>query len=391
MAISRFAFFAAAAIGSGVVACQLLVGVNDEGGATRGDAATNVGQKPVDEAGPTEPTCNPVHPPDRKADMGDGGGGPSYMFAVRSFLLGPHGQSAVGYDLDDRCTGDPTVTPSDSPCTPYAPLDTVTDKPHGLDNAFGKMLEDSPIDTDAGADPGAINLNKEVKGGRLSVLINLVDYNGEADDDYVTAAIATSHQLSSIGCDPDASISVDSGAKLSPQWDGCDTWSYAPGTPVIEGTGGVVVPADVWKGYVVDHTLVAPVETLSFNLGGKMFSLKDAVLTGQLEGSGSKLQLTHALFTGRVEASELVGFASRFELNGEIICEAPKNAGMLPVIKRRVCDARDIPLRKADDGKGQKCNAVSFALGFDAEQARMGREGPAPPDACPTLDTACAD
>lgn len=391
MAISRFAFLAAAGITSSLVACQFLVGVEDESGAMRGDGGDTVNQKPVDDAGaePTGPTCHPVHPPGPGTNPADGGGGPSYMFAVRAFKLRPHGEPAIGYDLDDRCTGDTSVTPSDSPCTPYAPLSTVTDDPNGLDNAFGRMLEDSPLDTDAGADPGAGNLEKEIEGGRLTVLVHLVGYNGEANDDYVTAALATSNQLSSTGCDDTTLETADSGAKLTPKWDGCDTWSYAPGTAVIEGKGGIKVPADVWQGYVVDHTLVVPMKTLQFGLGARIFTLVDATLTGTLEGTGAGLHLTRALFSGRIDADELISVLSRFELNGEAICEGGNS--FVTVIQRRVCDARDLPLHKADDGNGSKCNAVSFTLGFDAEQARMGFEGPAAPEPCPDLDATCTE
>jgi hypothetical protein len=58
-------------------------------------------------------------------------------------------------------------------------------------------------------------------------------------------------------------------------------------------------------------------------------------------------------------------------------------------IRVNICASIDLPLHSADDGANTSCNAVSFALGFDADPALIGEDVPVTPRVCPDLDASC--
>lgn len=220
-------------------------------------------------------------------------------------------------------------------------------------------------------------------------------YNGLPDDDEVRlAVIASSGLQSNTGCRdaaPDtgaADAASDTGApvEIQPRWDGCDDWSYLPDTPIING-----VPNLTSKGYVRGGVLVVHSAALELDLGVIDFRMNDAVATATIvpRDGGAGFALVDAVVTGRSLASDLVATSARSSTNHAHLCD-DKNKALMEVVRRQLCDGRDLPLRAVDDGRGKKCEALSVAVGFEALPAKLGSPGDViDATACAEFDAAC--
>jgi len=362
---------------SALAACQLIVGVNDEEGLLRPDAAT---ADVVDDIIVPEDPCKKLHPPlPPTADkIPADAGAQNYVLGVRRFYARKNGE-VMGYDLDGRCTGIPGSTTSDPPCTSSKGI--MADADGGIDNALLTISESFAAfnGTNAGSDLVGDLVNKQIDLGAFTNLIGLFGYNGLSNDDEITVHIVPATGLSSVGCDggtlPEA----------GPQWDGCDTWAHSPGK-IVDGKDPVWTGAI--KGYVADDVLVVQAQDLTFGLIGNELNTSDGMLTARIvrDGSGS-IRMTDAVVAGRTPANELLSIVQLLELNGTRICESGQFLGLL---RDSVCRARDLPLTQKEDGRGLSCGAISFAFGFEAEPVRLGTAGMLPDVTCDAGMT-CSD
>lgn len=367
-----FGFLTAASL----AACQLIVGVKDEDGFLRPDAAATADA--VDEDAPADDPCKkygPPPPPEAGTVPADPGG-QSSVFAVRKFYIRPRGSTIMGYDLDGRCTGSQGSTTSESPCRP--PGKILADGDGGVDNALAALTDKFAIMSDAGDLLGDL-ANEQVDLGKATNIIGLFDYNGLPNDDDVSAQVAMGLGLSSTGCD-DEVLNDDGG--LTPRWDGCDVWAHAPGQ-IIDG------PQPVWqtaKGYVADGVLVVRTERMKLGLIYGEITAEDCVLTARIEGTEGAYRLVDGIFAGRVSAANVVEIVRLMDLNGVLVC---KDEARFSLLRGMICGVRDLPLHRADDGRGLACEAVSFAFGFEAEKARLGNAGTFPTPDCISQDVTC--
>ena len=356
----------AAVLGSALVACQLLIGIEDEGVNRPADAAT------FDDAAEVDP-CVKLHPPSKPVDVPPNGESLDYSFAIRRFRVRPRGEPPLGFDLDDRCTGDLRSTTNDSPCRP---TNEAKDDDGGVDNAFGRIVDLLSLGFDGGTDVTGDAISDNVANGLFTQLVLLYDYNGTANDDAVRVALVES-QLITGGCTPDAD-----GGKPTPKWDGCDTWGYLAGTPTF---GNQLATADGW---VTDDVLVVKLGTIQFGLGIASFKLQEAILKARLVHDGGAVRLSEGVVAGRADVTSLFATAAHLSLNDktDLICN---NAPTLDFVRKATCDAPDLPHAKADDGTDEACDAVSFAIGFEAERAKIGAERPRAPDQCDASALSC--
>ncbi len=377
----------AALLGPTLVACQLLVGINDEGVA-RPDAALASPDAGLDVA--FDDPCKKLHPPPRPNDseLPTQPDRPRLAFGIRTVRLRPNGM-VIGYDLDDRCTGDTTSTTSGAPCRSLKLPGGPADDPFGVDNAFAKEVVANIFFKEGVDDPLAVRLTSQISDGQRTVLVVLSDYNGEKNDGEVHLGLVPSEGLQSVGCDGGvpADAGADAGA-LVPKWDGCDQWSYVPGTVV-----GGVAPSQVSAGYVKDNVLVIDWRALDLDLafGEVHFPLHEALLTATIASertaNGITFALQEGIVTGRVGSADLINAAGRFYRS--VVCGQP---GIAVLLSQYACNARDLPLLRSDDGRDTTCNAVSFSLGFEASPARLGTEGVPPQSGeCAGLDTRCPE
>lgn len=281
----------------------------------------------------------------------------------------------MGYDLDGRCTGNDASTTSDSPCRRSGP--PVIDADGGVDNALGASLDDFNFFGDSD-DPLGEAANTNVDRGSFTNLVALFRYNGLANDGDVSVQIAASGALLSAGCDGGP-------REQGPQWDGCDLWSHS--TDLIVDRQKDQRP--FWqtkKGYVVDDVLVLVSDDAKIGLGFGEFAISGAILTARIERSdGGSLRLTDGVIAGRAKASAVIDAVRFLEFGGAICNDDVK----FKLLRNTVCGACDLPARPADDGRGLECDAVSLALGFEAEKAEVGSKLPLPDASCPEQDLTC--
>jgi hypothetical protein len=378
-----------------ISACQLIVGVD-----------------PLDAADVHVPCPSALRPPPGPPPCDAGTPGceddtPSLAFALTSVFLHQPDGGAIGYDLDDRCTG-PDAT--DVPCvvSPRAgefPISFV-DEPYGVDNLFGQitgLVRDfgAPSKSDLVTESAVKNINS----GRFTELVFMMGYNGTPDDPRVDVSLVTSALLVANTCDAGYDPGVRPRVGMKPAGDGCDLWSWASGLPRVDDGG--VTQTGVPKGpearpsrpgYVKGDVLFVPLGLWSFSLGrGTTVRLEGAVMRATIVRDSGVVRLTDGLIAGRANVEDLIKAAGETDQAGTPICTAP----VFDTVKQILCNAPDLPASATDDGRGKACTHVSFAVGFTAtEVKRVGPEisvelakfydlGDAS-DPCATLDAGCS-
>ncbi len=355
-----------------LAACQLIVGVDDEAGVPR-PVTTEAGS--VD-AGPVDPCRKHVPPPrsevpapDDKLDL---------VFAVRQFVAQPS-QGTLGYDLDGRCTGIDGSTTADPPCVGPSPS---RDADGGVDNGIAKVLETFKVFSNTD-DPVGQAATNNIAGGVFTNLIGVFGYNGQKNDPSVQVQVVVSVGLRSVGCD--GGTTDGGGERLKPQWDGCDTWNHTPDA-IKDGANPVWL--QVREGYVADDTLVVQIPESKIGIFIGEFAVYDGAMTARIErdANGRVIGLRNGVFAGRASASDMLRVVQFLNFNRTVVCEDPI---AFQAIKDALCKGRDIPIHREDDGKGQRCDGVSVAFGFEADPARVGIAEPVPDASCPVRDTSC--
>ena len=356
--ITRRGFFVAPLGALALAACQLLVGVTDPDSVARPDGGAEHGG-PVDRCAKRRPPARPLV----TSEAPDAGGG-DYVFAVQRLS----GTAPNTYDLDDRCTGIDASTTADPPCSTSGP--PVLDEPGGGDNALGAGLKRLLLQ--GSRDAVGERSTASIAAGRLTSLIGVFRYSGLPNDPEVRVQVVPSGGLESIGCEGEDAGSAPAG----PRWDGCDRWTHTPGA-ITGRFWSATQPA-----YVVDDVLVFPArdEFKVAVLAGEA-PVHGAVMTARIvrDAQGVVVGLTDGILAGRFAARDVLSASLGFEALGSPVCRTQL---VVDALLETVCDARDVPLRPADDGKGLACDAVSFAFGFDAHVVTLGSERAMPAPDC---------
>ncbi len=369
----RAAFVAAGLATTALLACQLIVGVDEEIGVRPIEAgAADANDASTDDAVPAAP-CVALHPPPPPAS-GSGGTGVRF-FAARTFRMRPRGAPAIGYDLDGRCTNLSGSAFTEAPCS--SDID-ASDDDGGVDNAFGRLLDDAHLFSDAG-DPAGESFTMLAEAGEHTLVIQLVGWNGEPDDPLVKVSIVPATAFAGSGCDG----GLDDGGP--PRWNGCDVWDMAEGTPYAHDPG---VVGGSFDGYVTGGMLVASDRSNAHEIGlGTSAKLHEAIVTAKIVEDNGRYQLRDTVIAGRIPAGTLLDFMNRIETQGGALCQRP---GAPAFLKGLVCVQRDLTLSSTSDGTGKACDAMSFAIAFDAFEARLsGKATTRPPDKCEGVDTTC--
>lgn len=381
-----------AAVSAGAAAaCQTILGIDDIDGVPR--VGTNGRDGGTDSSASPPEGCFLRHPVDRPPNGntdGKTGDGNVLVFALRTVGFVPD-SGVYGYDLDDHCTGDPSSSSrSKSSCVSLVPSVAIpNDDPEGVDNQFPRLVRLFPTQG-AANDVFASSLNEQIAKGLHGAVFVVRNYNGEEDDDDVKVAIVASEGLESANCAAPTDAGED-GAPLKPTWDGCDTWTYVPGTVMLQK-----LPASNYTGYVRGRMLVIQPRSatisqdLTFPFSQLSLRLYDGILTARFverTGGDGGTSLQMGTLAGRVKADELLELAGGFEYKeGKRFCQ---DAIALGLIKESLCKGRDInAARILDETETAPCDSISLGIGFTAEPANLGGEGNAPIDAgCQTKAT----
>jgi hypothetical protein len=326
----------------------------------------------VDAAPPeaAPPSCPEVFPPAKpSADDPSDAGSQAFVAALHTLDLGISTDGGApplfGYDLDQVYTCCDGGAPS---CTPPV-VATHCDEVGGRDNSGGELIANLAL-----LDPAQFNSNtisQRLETGVYSIILQISDYNGQANDTQVVAALYGSDGLEA---DPEA-------APPTAKWDGTDVWTIDESF-VLDGIDASPILPNHYDAhaYVSGGTLVMqvnfPLSLGTSGTGNITISLSGGVLSAQIEPvAGGGYKLGSGQVSGRWTASSVLTAAQGLTLGGSTICPG---SSLYTNIKQQICAAADIMTDPTKDNKGATCDALSVAFGFTADPAVMGAVVPSP-------------
>jgi hypothetical protein len=324
------------------------------------------------EAAPDVATaCPEVFPPVKPAaDDPSDAGDQTLALALHTIDLGFGADSGApptyGYDMDHvytDCEGGPES------CTAAVAGATHPDEIGGRDNSGGQLLY-----TLSSFDPGLFNsstISERLQAGTYSLLVQLLHYNGTANDTQVTAALYTSDGIQAVG---------DAAAPPA-KWDGTDVWSidsasvlFADASPVVGNFSDSA--AYVSNGIFVMHVNF-PISLGTSATGGITVNLTGGVITGQLVPMGNgTYSLTDGLISGRWNVPGMLAAIQALAILTTPLCQGTT---LYENIKSQICQYADIMTSSTDDLTGKTCDALSLAFAFTADPANFGNVITTPP------------
>jgi hypothetical protein len=362
----RRRFVATASLGLGLAACQLFVNLDEVEGVERSDASTPLdgskGDAAVIGACPLE---LPPKPPD------DPGGATLdakevLYFVARSYAVLPKMALPPGFNLDGRCTTEDPATAACMRPTNGAP---AVDFEKGLDNGFSRVVEKSAALSD---DFAGNLLTANASKGFFSIIVQLTNYNGLANDSEVDVAFIS-------GSDPCPTGGGSECPGYNPAFEPfADTWRPFETTTFTEGTSLAIAT----KAYVSNRVLVlrpADSETIGFTLnGGATLNLRRTTVTAFIEKTETGYSMKNVVVGGIVPVQNVLDFTNNLKIDKEkpALC----GRGFFgEFINREVCNNRDT--RQDFDPTGP-CDSLSFGFQFDTVPTYLGEKIKAPQREC---------
>jgi hypothetical protein len=257
-----------------------------------------------------------------------------------------------GLDLDHACSkenGTPTTCVESPLATPHK------DDGHGRDNALGWLIVNNQVQLDMVITPNT--------DPRVSVLLRLTGYNGQPDDDQVFVEAFTTAGVEPVD---------DAGTPGEPRWDGTDRWTVSCETfASCDGgaIGSAVTQVSDQTAYVSGGVLVVPnlgflPAVLSSGQQGDagylttLINLNDPVLVAPLVHGDAGIEVRGGILGGRWRTADMIATVAG-------ICIGPD------VSTRFICPIADLASDAILDGTGQRCNALSVGMAFDALPATI--------------------
>lgn len=392
-------FVVTAAVVMPLLACQLIVGVDDHDFSTvEPESGTIIPD--VIEAARTK--CANAVVPVQRSEAGDRADLAPIVFAMRNASLRANNKNGgvVGFDLDGVCTCDPaddSVHEGGVSCVPPATPARAgsCDDDGGIDNAVGHLVE--TFSSFPGFVSPDVSISSAISCGRQTVLYILSNYNGLANDpDVVISAVvslgihaphADGGELDGAACSV-SEADFEAGAAYPAKFDGTDVWSSANGTPPEIGTGWVTNFQLVFDGrtnageaahllplFLGSHimTVGSPVFVAHLVPLGENGQVLQTDTAGNILGNGGKassFRLDDALLAGRTSTSDMLAAIGSTRVTGTTDLCAQHAAYCF--VKGAVCGAADSMKLPSNDFSGVGCDALSIVLQFDAVVAQLG-------------------
>jgi hypothetical protein len=350
----------------GAAACADILGFERFTDLERADGATppKDGATTEVDAPPIDPRCEGSRrPPARPDDAGAGTSLASFSLAVSTFDIGidpspTQVATAVGLDIDGVCT----VDLASSSCTTnvgQVPFNAfVADKPGSVDNAGFGLLRLLGAQYESLA-PAAIN--EYLKRGVFGFMIDIEDYNGEANDSSVKVALRPT-----LGIKPRA----DGGTV--PAFDGKDEWVINEEYSLADAVGrGKFLDVDA---YVRDGVLVAQYSEAVFPISKDTsnnilpIKLRDLTMMANIVKAPGGWELQKGLLAGgwaTEDAFVAIRNYSFAEDPNVPLCDQPDYER---AFRQKMCEGRDLPARLTSP-KTAPCESVSTGFSFAAKQA----------------------
>jgi hypothetical protein len=358
--------------------------------------------------------CEHARWPDPPSAEDSGADDVEFVVAFRSVSYGEgdvEPDSAVGYDLDDRCTcqGEGPSCAGPETTEPYE-----CDGPAGRDNAIAQLF-----DAIQGIYPDYTSeaATQDIAEGGWTVLVRVREYNGQPNDARVVVAVYPSSGLDKDPCHPEDE---------PPRWNGADRWPVASfsvqgpagsggsggagsasggaagaGGLDCEGASGYDVDAPIYvdeNAYVADSVLVAsmPRTGISFtgDGGDRTIILQAGFLSAKIELEAGDWVLRDGTITGRWALTDLLGFIGKLRPADDALCIGHP---VYELMRGIVCRYPDITADVA--APTAPCDALSAAIAFDADPAELGivfeagtpNEPICPPETDPAGDDCARD
>jgi hypothetical protein len=288
----------------------------------------------------------------------------SHNFAIHHIHLGDEIDPATnapdwpryGYDLDHKNTT-PTSTDVCKLATDTS-LKNQVDGPGGIDNSFGENIV--PLLAAVMANPSMVE-NTALAAGQFTLML---DVNGLDESNVTQTATGLSGQIfGGVGFDQGPNASASDAGTSAPTFTTADDWpldpSFLPGGVVANPAASNEVFA---APYVTNGTFVGSAGTelnltLIFPAGPVVLKIQHPVVTFVNDG-------THAgsgILSGVILTQDMASAAQIFEQTFSSSC-----AGQAQVMTA-VQQAADI-MHDESNTAGVACDAISFAIGFDADE-----------------------
>lgn len=327
--------------------------------------------------------CADITPPPRPAtDDPSDAGNQAFIAALHTLDLGVRPDGGLpplyGYDLDGVytcCGGQPES------CKAAVPGAQHCDEEGGRDNSGGQLISGFALVAAGQFNSDTISLR--LQEGVYSLLLQISQYNGQANDSQVVAALYASDGIQPVG-----------DAAPPTKWDGTDVWTVDQSfvlsdSPIIPNhfdphayvSGGVLVMA-------VDF----PISLGTGDTGNVTLAISGGVITGNVVAAGNgQYRLANGQIAGRWAASSVLQSLEslNFGVPPAPIC---RDSGTYAGLKQEICRAADITADPTAEA-GATCDSLSIAFGFTADPALMGdvTSGTVKTSLCGDLDAAPDD
>jgi hypothetical protein len=311
-----------------------------------------------------------IRPPPRSSAADDGVNIGEIAFAVRDVVFEQGADwRRTGYDLDGFCTAAPDY---EAGCAPPDGSRPVIDGDTGIDNVFGQTL----FPLVSLAVPGLQMASRTFQeAGDGSVLIRIVDWNGQLNDSRVDVVAAVTVFGTTAAAAPDVTITA-TGPELSdgtfpppPAWDDEDVFWGREDNFVGGNESNPRIRDD--NAYVTNGTLVVRLpERTDFIFPGTdvgvLVRLTEAFATGRI--SDDRTRLENVTVAGRWAINDLLDTA-------EAIGVCPGTPDLMTL--QRIMDMNaDVRSRADTSGPGVSCDAVSIAIQFTGYRGHWGGIAP---------------
>lgn len=380
---------AVAVVAGSLLACQILVGIEDDPGVER------FPPRPPDamalDAAPDVDPCPHAGPPG-EPDSGASSPDTQVVLAVRRVRLGGFTDFPQAFDFDKTCSCEnrderlPNVPQTSckqagDPCAPGNPTDDPAGRDLGAVNAFrGASFVLGQLEQ--------TTVNPYFELGRAGVLLRIDGYNETPNDRRVVVTVLPSRGIQE-PANGGPMRSVDTACMaLEPAVDGRPRWSsmldagpdatldrwYTSGAG--EATGSV--------GYVTDGQVIVNGAKTAYEIPFGGFSLRQtgSIFVAKVQRGANGRWTLRGNIVGLVSAAKLLEVLGRLPSGGGFLCEGGVGLG----VSTFICDARD--LLESSDDPTKPCDSVALAIGIEAEEAVIG-DGALCPPADAGIDPAC--
>jgi uncharacterized membrane protein YgcG len=269
----------------------------------------------------------------------------------------------LGFDLDNVCT---TNTEKNTTCRLPSYATGVPDGKGGIDNALGGLIQNV---SNLIGNFSSKNYSEGLKAGKSNVLLRMQNWNGEANDDRVTASTIVAAPFDSFGP-----------AGATPNWMGADAWPIA--SDAVNGDVEHPKFVDV-NAYVINYQLVATLDAADLRLDVRLTNVQDVKLDFKVNNAfvvctivpveEGKWGYTFSKCTlgGRWTVNELVKQLGHFPdplNNNKPLC---KGTSEYDKFKGGVCAVVDLP-SVITAGPTKPCDALSVGLTYTMRPALLG-------------------